>query len=306
MMAYPVAHRTLGGFRRRPHGAANAAPTMQRRTMKGRTMDTTELCSDLDLEQEALDRVVAALPEDDWQLPTPSPGWTIAHQVAHLTYFDNAAATAITDPESFAEERDELFAAGLEDPTAVDDLTLSAYLAMAPNDLLEAWRTGRARLAAAAEHLGDGARVEWYGPSMSGRSFLTARLMEVWAHGQDIVDAVDTAGGSAEREATDRLRHIAHLGFVTRGWSYTVRGEQVPEGDVRLELVAPSGGQWEWGPADTEASVRGPAQDFCLVVTQRRHVDDTSLEVSGELATDWMRVAQAFAGGATEGPAPQL
>jgi len=79
----------------------------------------------------------------------------------------------------------------------------------------------------------------------------------------------------ASREATDRLRHIAQLGFITRGWSYAVRGETAPPGDVRLELTGPSGDVWAWGPADAPDSATGPAEDFCLVVTQRRHLDDT-------------------------------
>ena len=82
-----------------------------------------------------------------------------------------------------------------------------------------------------------------------------------------------------------------------------MRGLPVPDGDVRVELTAPSGELWAWGPTDATASVTGAAEDFCLVVTQRRHVDDTDLTVSGEMARDWMTKAQAFAGGATEGPA---
>ena len=135
---------------------------------------------------------------------------------------------------------------------------------------------------------------------MGAKSFLTARLMEVWAHGQDICDAV-----GATREPTDRLRHIAQLGVITRGWSYLVRGEQPPDGAVRVELTAPSGEVWTWGPDDAPDRVTGPAEDFCLVVTQRRHVDDTDLEIDGELATGWMGRAQAFAGGPTTGPDPK-
>jgi uncharacterized protein (TIGR03084 family) len=134
---------------------------------------------------------------------------------------------------------------------------------------------------------------------MSARSFLTARLMETWAHGQDVVDAVD-----ASRPATDRLRHICQIGFITRGWTYVNRGEEQPARDVRLELTSPAGGMWRWGPDEAEDVVRGPALDFCLVVTQRRHVDDTALEVEGAAARDWMGKAQAFAGPATTGPGP--
>jgi uncharacterized protein (TIGR03084 family) len=154
-------------------------------------------------------------------------------------------------------------------------------------------------LAAAAGELDPSARIPWYGPPMSARSFLTARLMECWAHGQDVVDAV---GG--DRPATDRLRHIVQLGYLTRGWSYANRGLDVPAGDVRLELAGPNGDEWRVGAEDAEAVVRGEAVDFCLVVTQRRHLDDTGLAAAGDIARDWLLKAQAFAGQPTEGPRP--
>jgi uncharacterized protein (TIGR03084 family) len=148
--------------------------------------------------------------------------------------------------------------------------------------------------------LDDDTRVEWYGPSMGAKSFLTARLMETWAHGQDVCDAV-----GATRAPSDRVRHIAQLGVITRGWSYVVRGETAPDVPVRVELTAPSGALWAWGADDTGEQIAGRAIDFALVVTQRRHVDDTDLAVDGDAALDWMRKAQAFAGTPTTGPAPR-
>lgn len=267
------------------------------------TVDVRSLAADLSAEQEALDAVVAVLAEDQWRLLTPSPGWTIADQIGHLTYFDGAATVAIEDPAAFAASRDQLVHATLDGAGAAEDLTLGVYRAMTAPALLEAWRANRRRLAAAAATLAEGARVEWYGPSMSAKSFLTARLMETWAHGQDVVDAATEAGAAASREPTDRLRHIAQLGVITRGWSYVNRGMEVPEGDVRVELQAPSGETWAWGPEGADDVVRGPAEDFCLVVTQRRHPHDTRLEVLGDLARDWLLHAQAFAGAPTDGPA---
>jgi uncharacterized protein (TIGR03084 family) len=139
---------------------------------------------------------------------------------------------------------------------------------------------------------------------MGAASFLSARIMETWTHGQDVVDAARGAGVAVDRPDTDRLRHVAELGVRTRGWSYLVRGLEPPPGPVSVELVAPSGARWTWGPADAADTVRGPAVDFCLVVTQRRHLLDTDLDVSGRLASEWMAIAQAFAGTATTGPAP--
>lgn len=262
-------------------------------------MNVTDVLADLLAEQEALDTVVAELTDEQWALPTPSPRWTVADQIGHLTYFDGTAALAITDPEAFRASLEALLGALGGDAEAGDEATLREYRAMSPTELLAAWRENRRRLAQAATTLTDDTRVIWYGPSMSAKSFLTARLMETWAHGQDIVDTVD-----GDRPATDRLRHIAQLGFITRGWSYTNRGEQPPEGTVRLELTAPSGEVWTFGPDDADDTVRGPALDFCLVVTQRRHLDDTAL-VTGELGRHWLLRAQAFAGGPTDGPSPR-
>lgn len=265
-----------------------------------------QVLEDLLAEQDALDAVVAPLEPEHWDLPTPAAGWTVAHQIAHLAYFDRAATRAIADPPAFAAERDSLIEQVMAEPEAMDRITLAAYVDLDPGELLGSWRSARAELAEAAGGLDAEQRVEWYGPSMSPRSFLTARLMETWAHGLDIVDALDTAGvDHVQTGTTDRLRHIAHLGVVTRGWSYVVRGREPSPVEVRVELVAPGGDTWTWGPGDAPDRVTGPAADFCAVVTQRRHLDDTELVATGDAAREWMSIAQAFAGGPTEGPGPR-
>jgi uncharacterized protein (TIGR03084 family) len=126
---------------------------------------------------------------------------------------------------------------------------------------------------------------------MSLASSITARIMETWAHGQDIADALGVT-----REPTARLRHIAHIGVGARAYSFQVRERPAPEQPIRVELTAPDGGRWAWGPEDAEDCVTGEALDFCLVVTQRRHLDETKLVVSGADAQAWMHIAQAFAG----------
>lgn len=262
-------------------------------------MDVNEVLDDLVAEQRALDTIVAGLDDEQWALATPSPRWSVTDQIGHLTFFDTTAALAINDTEAFVAHRSELVS-HFTDELAVDEYTLGDFRTLSVADQLASWRVHRDELEAAGRTLANDTRVEWYGPSMGSKSFLTARLMEVWAHGQDICDTVGAA-----RPASDRIRHIAQLGVITRGWSYIVRGEQPPEGDVRVELTAPSGALWTWGPDDAGATVTGSAEDFCLVVTQRRHVDDTGLVVTGEIARDWMGKAQAFAGGATDGPAPR-
>jgi uncharacterized protein (TIGR03084 family) len=257
-----------------------------------------ELRSDLRAEQEALDAVVDGLADDALVRPTDSPGWSVADQIAHLTHFDAAAVVAITEPNRFAElagEANALFARGAR---VADEAILGPYRSMSHAALLDSWRTARQSLAEAAGGLHAGDRVPWYGPSMSARSFLTARLMETWAHGVNVARAV-----GAQYPATDRLRHITTLGVLTRGWSYLNRGRKPPDAEVHLALTAPSGAIWRFGDPGAAESVTGAAEDFCLVVTQRSHVDDTGLQVNGPAAREWMELAQCFAGPATDGPA---
>ncbi len=260
-------------------------------------MDVGRVAHDLSAEQQALDSVVAELDYPAWRWATPSPRWAVADQIAHLTYFDESAARAITDPNAFAQDVARLLAVAADGDIAIDQLTLGELRRLAPPQLLERWRRGRTLLADAAATLDDDTRVAWYGPSMGAKSFLTARLMETWAHGQDVVDSV-----GVDRPATDRLRHVAQLGFITRSWAYTNRGRDVPTEQVHVRLAAPSGATWTFGPADATESVAGPAEDFCLVVTQRRHLDDTGLAAT-PLAREWLLIAQAFAGPPTDGPA---
>jgi uncharacterized protein (TIGR03084 family) len=254
---------------------------------------------DLIAEQNALDQAVSSLTDEQWALPTASERWSVADQIAHLTYFDETAAWAVSDPDRFTASLDGLADVFAPDAPAdtMDRLTLGALRALSTSNLLHAWRTNRRVLADAAATLADDDRVIWYGPSMGAKSFLTARLMECWAHGQHALDAV-----GIDRESTDRLQHIAQLGVITRKWTYLNRGDEMPAAAVRVELVAPSGATWTYGPDDAQQSVVGAAEDFCLVVTQCRHVDATGLTITGDDALDWMNKAQAFAGSATTGP----
>lgn len=251
-----------------------------------------QICDDLRAEHADLDRIVADLSEREWSLDTPAPTWMVRDQVSHLWFFDQRALMALTDPDEFAADMQRLLAAGGTEASVAPGRSMSGA------DLLAAWRIDRERLLAAAAEVDPSSRVPWYGPAMAARSFITARLMETWAHGQDVVDAL-----GATRVPTARLRHVAHIGVRARPFSYVVNGRQMPDAPVHVVLDAPDGSQWEWGEPAPD-SVRGPALDFCLVVTQRRHVADTALVVEGDAAREWISIAQAFAGDAGTGRRP--
>lgn len=238
---------------------------------------------DLAAEQRALESVIERMPSETWELPTHAPGWAVRDQVAHLAQFDAMAALAIRDPERFRTH--------LRAPENSEQAYLERARSIAPAGLLSQWRANSLELIKAAKTLDPSARVPWAGPAMSAVSFITARLMETWSHGLDVVDVV-----GIERPDTDRLRHVAFIGVRARPYSYTNRGLDVPAIPIRISLTAPSGAIWEMGEETEENVIRGTATDFCRVVTRRRHVADTNLEVRGPVAQEWMGIAQAFAG----------
>ena len=256
-------------------------------------VDLEGLRTDLRAEQDALDEVVAKLEPGQWDEPTPAPGWSVRDQVSHLAFFDEQALLAASDPDEFLESLGRI--SSVEEYI---DGPVERGRAMSSSDVLEWWRAARSAANDAFSRLDPSVRVPWFGPAMSPASFISARLMETWAHGQDIIDTF-----GMEREATGRLKHVAHLGVRARRNSYTATGQDMPDGDVRVELTGPSGEIWTWNESSTD-SVTGDAVDFCLVVTQRRHLDDTDLVVTGDLAGEWMRIAQAFAGPPGEGRKP--
>lgn len=251
------------------------------------------LADDLAAESAVLRELVAPLPEEGWRAPTPAAGWSVGDQVSHLAYFDEVALQSATDPDGFRLTVEELNAAtGIVDPDAI----AAEHRDLSGAELLRWFDTARGRLLAGFRPLDPGLRVPWFGPPMSAASSLTARIMETWAHGQDVADTLGVT-----REPTDRLRHVAHIGVGARAYSYVVNGREAPPTPIRVELAAPSGGTWAWGPQDAVDRVTGPALDFCLAVTQRRHLDDVDLTATGPVATEWMSFAQAFAGAAGPG-----
>ncbi|WP_436762113.1 TIGR03084 family metal-binding protein [Streptosporangium sp. V21-05] len=254
-----------------------------------------ELLADLRAETAEFDAMIEGLGPDEWELPTPAEGWAVRDQVGHLAWFDDAATVSADDPGAFRAALPAFLARG---DSAVDELA-AASRGLTAAQLHEWFREARARGLESFARLDAGARLPWYGPGMSAASFVTARLMETWAHGQDVADALGVT-----RVPTARLRHVATLGVRAMPYGFAVRGLEPPSRPVRVELAMPDGSPWEAGPPDAADVVRGSMVDFCLLVVRRRHLADTSLQVRGETARTWTAIAQAFAGPPGKGRAP--
>ncbi len=253
------------------------------------------IAEDLRDEYASLDGLVADLTDEQWALDTPAAGWTIAHQIGHIVWTDRVSLLAATDPDEFAAQ---LAVAG-QDPLGFVDAAAETEAARPPARILADWRETRERLLQALVAVPDGVKIPWFGPPMSASSMMTARIMETWAHGLDVADAL-----GVQRRVSDRIRNVAHIGVRTRDFAYMVNGREAPAEPFRYELTGPGGDVWTWGPPEASNIVRGSALDFCELVTQRRAIEDLDLELVGADAVEWSSIAQCFAGPPGGGRAP--
>ncbi|MFD8084549.1 TIGR03084 family metal-binding protein [Kitasatospora sp. NPDC059722] len=257
--------------------------------------DPQDVIAALGAEGGEIDRLVADLDEEQWGLPTPAPGWTIAHQVAHLAATFKMAGTAAAAPDAF---RAIVSRIGGDFDGAVQTALLP-YLAEPPERLYALWQAERAAAEKALAEVPTGELVPWLVRPIPAPVLAAAGMMELFGHGQDIADAL-----GVDRPRTDRLRPLVE--FAVRVWDfgYQARKLATPEKEFRFEITAPSGALWAYGPVDATDRVSGPAEDFCLLVTRRRHPDDLAVTATGADAQAWLEIAQAYRGPAGSGRTP--
>ena len=254
-----------------------------------------------DFKQEslALYDLLKDLSDAELDQPTQFKNWTLNNVLEHLHVWNWAANESYVDEVNF-----EKFVANAMAQTGglrqfekhwLDE----QYNGLAGRALLQTWHDFLIDMAARFKEVDPKKRLKWAGPDMSARSSISARLMETWAHGQEIYDHLGVV-----RQNGDHIRAICVLGVNTFGWTYITRQETPPAAMPFVELTAPSGAIWEFGePSDSERVV-GAAEEFCQVVTQVRNIADTHLQITGAVATDWMSKAQCFAGAPETPPAP--
>ena len=255
--------------------------------------------ADFRAESDALYAVLAPLADADFARTTQFKGWTINDVVSHLHAWNWAADLSLRDPEAFVTFRTRLLGE-IAKGRRLREVEAEWLDGSTGHAQLDTWRTFYTAMTERFAAADPKRRVGWAGPDMSVRSSISARLMETWAHGQEVYDLL-----GATRSPTDRLLHIATIGVKTFGWTFANRRQEPPGPPPYVRLVAPSGAIWEWNPPTSEQEcVRGDALDFCLVVVQGRNVADTALEVAGPVATRWMSIAQCFAGPPVDPPKP--
>lgn len=249
-------------------------------------------------ECDALKALIAPLSDADFEKVTAFKDWTINDVMGHLHMWNWAAERSMNAPEEFHEMLNGLLAHRDKGGT-MPEYEHGWRKGLSGRALADAWAETYQRVADEFATADPSQRLPWGGPSMSARSSISARLMETWAHGQEVYDVLGVV-----RQNHDRIRNIVILGVNTFGWTYACREETPPGPMPHLKLTAPSGALWTHGDESTSELIEGLAEEFCQVVTQTRNIADTSLRVTGPVATDWMSKAQCFAGAPNPPPAP--
>ncbi|MFT7648532.1 MAG: hypothetical protein ACI8Y4_003284 [Candidatus Poriferisodalaceae bacterium] len=244
-----------------------------------------QICDDLEAETAALIAVVGDLSEEQWRAPTVAEGWDSHETVLHLGAADWFAHLTLTDPAAFAAAHARL----TRSDASLNELVGPNIAAMSGADLWSWFLVGRTAMIDALRCLGPKDRIAWIGPEIGARSMATGRLMESWTHSHDLADTF-----GVEYPQTDRLRNIAHLGVVTRDFSYVNQDMVPPSEPVRVELAGPNGDLWAWGPEDAANRVIATGYEFCKVLTRRQPLADSAVQTEGALATEWMEIAQPW------------
>ncbi|NRB03421.1 MAG: TIGR03084 family protein [Rhodobacteraceae bacterium] len=252
---------------------------------------------DFQAESDALYALLSSASDADFDQPTQFKGWTIGHVIGHLHMWNHAADLSLAGGDGFKAFMADVF---VEFQNSNLRTFEERWLdGLAGRALLEEWQGLYTGVAERFSQADPKARVAWAGPDMSVRSSITARLMETWAHGQEIYDHMGVT-----RVDHDRIKNIAVLGINTFGWTFKNRKRDVPEVMPQVRLTAPSGAVWVWNDEVTSDVIAGSATEFCQVVTQTRNIADTGLAVTGDVAAEWMAIAQCFAGAPEDPPAP--
>ena len=259
---------------------------------------TLQICEDLRAETDEFYAFLKTLDEKDWETPTLFMNWTPWDIVAHLHFFDEVSLASLAGKDEFAASQKSL----MEGMTAGLSGQEQAQRALGEYDaeaLLERWKSFDDDMASKLGESDPKRRLPWFGPDMGVQMFTTARYMETWSHAQAIYDLK-----KVERKHTDRIKNIVAIGIKTFGWTFVNRKLEVPGPAPYVRLTAPSGEIWEYNDPSDDERIEGTAVDFCLTVTQVRNVKDTDLVVVGDVAGQWMEIAQCFAGGPIDPPKP--
>jgi uncharacterized protein (TIGR03083 family) len=201
-------------------------------------LDKSDVLSGLFSTWDALDRLLSGLSEQQWQTPTPLPGWCVHDVVAHIIGTESAlmgipTPDADIDVSALAHVRNEFGAS--------NERWVRHLRAESGADLRQRFRTvtndRRKRLTDMSDDDWNALTPTAAGPDSYGR-FMRVRLFDCWMHEHDIRDALGEPAtdaelaGTASRLALDEM--AASMGYVVGKLG------KAPDGSrVAIELTGP-------------------------------------------------------------------
>ena len=212
---------------------------------------------------------------------TPNKPWTVRDTISHLADFEDLGADALAGGARIKEWQ------AAPDIEPLRKEAIKKGRKMRPQDVIEWWRAGRAKVVEPLSHMTADERLPWMAGDMSARTFATFRLTETWLHGLDIYQTL-----SIDVEDTPRIRHVCWFGWKTLPYAFKQAGEHYEP--VRVEVIGPGYTKWVYGPEDSDQLIKGPASDWARLAVRRIDAGDIRLKVTGEFAEKAIRLAQTF------------
>ena len=249
-------------------------------------------------ECNAVYSILENLKKQDYEMPTQFKGWTFNNVIGHLHVWNYAADISLKDGDewkNFANSAMQALGSG----SSMNEFEQTITKGIKGPELLSMWKEYYTDMTERFAVADPKKRVKWMGPDMSVRSSISARHMETWAHAQELYDSL-----GLDRINEDRIKNIVIIGNNTFKWCFTVHKKTLPSIKPYLKLISPSGAIWEYNETSEEHKIEGLAEEFCQVVTQVRNIKDVKLKMTGSIASEWMSIAQCFAGGAEQPPKP--
>jgi uncharacterized protein (TIGR03083 family) len=235
--------------------------------------------------------LVRSLPEEQGDLATDLPGWSVRDNVAHTAHLEAVLAGA---PEETIEVAEAPHLVGLQ-----NYYTEQGVLARRDRDLAELADEIEASVAARYAELQADPPVDPAAPAprtpggvgWSTLTLLTNRPLDVWMHEQDVRRAVDRPGGYDTPVAT----HVT--GVFGQALPMVVGKRLAPPPGTTIRLVVPEAGR-DWtvavgddgraafaeGVEPTDVTVTLGTEDYVVLSGGRRGAETTTPTISGDEA----------------------
>lgn len=233
------------------------------------------ILSDLVAEQQSLDQYLQKIPVRDWSTPTAVQGWDIRDIVSHLAHFEELTAQTVVGEELAIGEAGDLYREGVLRGREIR-----------PQDVIEWWRKGRAKLIEPLSEMSPTQQIPWMGVEMAAQTVAIYRLTDTWAYGLDIYEAMGD-----EYEDTTRIRHICWLGWATLAHHLQENGENPT---VRVEVIGPQYYKWVYGEEHSPHQIKGSASDWARLAVHRLAPSETSLDCSTETAENALEMLSIY------------